>query len=87
VIPSLFAASVDRDLHDLLAATGLPVLVATGTEPGCILDTDSIVEYQSRIPGIEIVTIPGASHDLFRPDRLAYPRAVADFIARRAPGT
>ena len=62
-------------------------MVATGTEPGCILDTDSIVEYQSRIPGIEIVTIPGASHDLFRPDRLAYPRAVADFIARRAPGT
>jgi pimeloyl-ACP methyl ester carboxylesterase len=84
VIPSLFAASVDRDLHDSLAATGLPVLVATGTEQGCILDDDSIAEYRDRIPGVEVVTIAGASHDLFRPDRLAYPRAVADFIGRRA---
>lgn len=84
VIPSLFAASVDRDLHDPLAATGLPVLVATGTERGCILDDDSIVEYRDRIPDVEVVTIAGASHDLFRPDRLAYPRAVADFIGRRA---
>ena len=85
VIPSLFAASVDRDLHDALAATGLPVLVATGTEQGCILDDDSIAEYRERIPGVEVVTIAGASHDLFRPDRLAYPRVVADFIGRRAP--
>ncbi len=83
VIPSLFAASVDRDLHDDLAATGLPVLVATGTEQGCILDGDALDEYRDRIPGVEVVTITGASHDLFRPDRLAYPRAVADFIRRR----
>lgn len=87
VIPSLFAASVDRDLHDDLAATGLPVLVATGTEPGCILTDDTLTEYRSRIPGVEFVTIDGASHDLFRPDRLAYPRAVESFIARRAPST
>jgi non-heme chloroperoxidase len=87
VIPSLFAASVDRDLHDALAATGLPVLVATGTQPGCILDEDSIAEYRERIPGVELVRIDGAAHDLFRPDRGAYPRAVVEFIERRAPGT
>lgn len=82
VIPSLFAASVDRDLHDALAATGLPVLVATGTETGCLLDGAALAEYRERVPGVEFVTIDGASHDLFRPDRLAYPRAVADFIGR-----
>lgn len=86
VIRSLFAGSVDRDLHDALAATGLPVLVATGTEPGCILNAGTIGEYRTRNHGVEIVAIEGASHDLFRPDRLAYPRAVADFIGRRAPG-
>lgn len=86
VIPSLFAASRDRDLHDALAATGLPVLVATGTEPGCILDGSTIEEYRRRIPDVEAIAIEGASHDLFRPDRLAFPRAVSEFIARRTPG-
>jgi non-heme chloroperoxidase len=82
VIRSLFEASRDRDLLDDLAATGIPVLVATGTEKGCILDDDEVAEYRTRLPGVEIVTIDGASHDLFRPDRLAYPRAVDDFISR-----
>ncbi len=31
--------------------------------------------------------IDGSGHDLFRPDGLAYPRAVAGFITRRALGT
>ena len=87
VLPEMFAASADRDLADQLAATGLPVLVATGTEPGCLLSPESVQEYRDRVPGVEIVVIPGSSHDLFRPDRTAYPRAVREFIARRAPGT
>ncbi len=82
VLGSLFAASRDRDLLGDLAACGLPVLVATGTEPGCILDDDTVAEYRLRLPGVETVTIAGAAHDLFRPDRLAYPRAVADFVGR-----
>lgn len=82
VIPSLFEASVDRDLHDALADTGVPVLVATGTEPGCLLDGAGLAHYRDRVSGVELVTIEGAAHDLFRPDRLAYPRAVADFIDR-----
>jgi pimeloyl-ACP methyl ester carboxylesterase len=85
VARGLFRASVERDLTDRLAATGLPVLVATGTESGCLLDPGSIQAYRDRVPGIEMVVIPGAGHDLFRPDRLAYPRAVMDFIVRRAP--
>lgn len=86
VLPELFAASLDRDLLDELAATELPVLVATGTEPGCLLTTADVEEYRTRLPGVEIVTIEGAVHDLFRPDRLAYARAVSEFIERRTPG-
>ncbi len=87
VIREVLGASVDRDLFDELAATELPVLVATGTEPGCLLNASTLQEWRDRVAGVELVTIPGAAHDLFRPDRLAFPRAVHEFIARRLPGT
>lgn len=87
VIRELFARSRPREWWSELGATGLPVLVATGTEPGCMLDADRLARYRAEVPGVELVVLDGASHDLFRPDRLAYPRAVAEFIARRAPGT
>ena len=85
VVRELFGRSHDRDLFDPLAATGIPVLVATGTEPGCILTDETVQEWRNRVPGVEIVTISGASHDLFRPDRHAYPGAVTDFLARVTP--
>ena len=87
VVREVLGASVDRDLFDEVAATGLPVLVATGTEPGCLLDASTLQEWRDRVAGVELVTIPGAAHDLFRPDNLAYPRAVDEFIIRRAPGS
>ncbi len=78
---AVFRASQDRDLAPAIAASGVPVLVATGTEPGCLLDPTALEDYAARVPGVEVVVIPGAAHDLFRPDRLAYPRAVRDLIA------
>jgi non-heme chloroperoxidase len=84
VLPALFEASTRRDLAEDLAASGLPVLVAIGTEPGRLITADAVRDYQDRIPGVEVTVIEGASHDLFRPDRLAYARAVLDFINRRA---
>lgn len=81
------AASVQRDLSGEIAASGIPVLVATGTEPGCILNDEVLTWYRERIPEVETVIVPGAGHDLFRGDRFAYPNAVLEFIARRAPGT
>ena len=78
----LFRASRPRELYDELAATGLPLLVATGTEAGCMATADVIARYRATIPTVELTTIEGAAHDLFRPDRLAYPRAVAAFVAR-----
>jgi pimeloyl-ACP methyl ester carboxylesterase len=86
VVRQLFADSVERDLLGAVAATGLPVLLATGTEPGCLLDAAAIDEWRSEVPGVEVTVIDGAAHDLFRPDRLAYLRAVIAFIAARSPG-
>jgi non-heme chloroperoxidase len=83
VITELFKESENRDMFDALAATGLPVLLATGTKPDCILSPETVEEYRQRIPHVEIVTIEGSGHDLFRLDRLAYPRALKEFIQRR----
>ena len=86
VLEGIQAEGRDRPLWDDVAALGLPVLVARGAEGGIV--NDQVVEmYRQRIPGVEITTLPGSGHDLFRPDRLAYPRAVLDFINRRCPGS
>jgi non-heme chloroperoxidase len=82
VVEEVFGASVDRDLLGTLAETKIPVLIATGTEPGCMLTAENLEEFQRRIPGIDTVIVPGASHDLFRPDRFAYPKAVQAFQQR-----
>jgi pimeloyl-ACP methyl ester carboxylesterase len=76
VVAEVFGASIDRDLLGPLADSGIPTLVATGTEPRCMLTAENLDEFKRRIPAAQIITIPGASHDLFRPDRFAYPRAV-----------
>lgn len=86
VLEGIQAESVERSLWSTVAALALPVLVARG-ESGGLLDDAACDTYRRRVPGVEIVTIPGSGHDLFRPDRLAYPRAVLDFIARRTPET
>jgi non-heme chloroperoxidase len=84
VVAEVFGASIDRNLLGPLAASGVPVLVATGTELGCMLTEENLEEFKLRIPGVEVVIIPGASHDLFRPDRFAYPRAILAFHQRFA---
>jgi non-heme chloroperoxidase len=87
VLVELGRASRHRTLWSELGATGIPLLVAYGTEPGVLIEPGNVQQYRDHVPGVEIVVIRGSGHDLFRPDRLAYPRAVADFITRRAPGT
>ena len=75
-----------RELWSELAALQVPVLLARGSEGGMV-DDKGEARYLSSVPGAEVVTIAGAAHDLFRPSRTAYPHAVLEFIARRAPGT
>jgi hypothetical protein len=45
-----------------------------------------VAQYRSVRPDVDVVVVPDASHDIFRPDRLFYPKAVAEFIASRCPG-
>jgi non-heme chloroperoxidase len=86
VLDGIQGESQDRLLWDDVAALRIPVLTARGGAGGLV--TDQIAEtYRQSIPDVEIAVIPGSGHDLFRPDRLAYPRAVLDFISRRSPGT
>lgn len=85
-VEQVFAASEHRDLCGALAWCGVPVLVATGTLPGCLLGPEELEEFRRRVPRVEIAVVDGAAHDLFRPDRLAYSRAVSAFIERRTPG-
>ena len=57
-------------------------LVARGSEGGVIND-EVEARYRRSVPDIEVVTIGGSGHDLFRPSRTAYPSAVLDFVGRR----
>lgn len=79
-------ASRSRELWAELAAFDVPVLVARPTEGG-IVDDEREARYRDSVPGVEVVTIPGAGHDIFRYTRTAYPDAVLAFIASRCPGT
>lgn len=75
-----------RELWSDLAALKVPVLLARGTEGG-LVDDEGEARYLSSVPGTDVVIIDGAGHDIFRPSRTAFPRAVLEFIGRRAPGT
>jgi non-heme chloroperoxidase len=86
VLDELQRSSTTRALWDELAALPMPILLAYGDQPGSLVDDAALTRYRTAVPDIEIVRFEGSAHDLFRADRLAYPRAVADFIARRTPG-
>jgi pimeloyl-ACP methyl ester carboxylesterase len=86
VLERIQGDSRGREFWDDLAALGIPILVARGTDGGILTD-QHVERYRGAIPGVEVVVIPGAGHDLFRPERTAYPKAVLEFIARQAPGT
>jgi pimeloyl-ACP methyl ester carboxylesterase len=86
VLEGIQRDSVGRELWADLAALQVPVLVGRGADGG-VLNDQQVERYRSFVPDVEVSTIAGAGHDLFRPDRTAYPQAVLDFIARRAPGT
>ena len=84
VLEGIAGDSRGRDLWEGLASLDVPVLVARGGDGGMVTEEQAAL-YHDHIPGSEVVVIPGAGHDLFRPDRTAYPRAVLDFISRRVP--
>ncbi|HEY8525293.1 MAG TPA: alpha/beta hydrolase [Acidimicrobiales bacterium] len=83
VLEQVAAASRDRELWDDLAKLPGPLLVAQPGGAGGILTDELVDRYRRARPDVEVVVVPDAPHDLFRPDRLYYPKAVADFLARR----
>jgi non-heme chloroperoxidase len=82
VLEEVAAASVARDLWDVLATLRGPLLVARAGGPGSVLDDAAIDRYVAVRPDVELVVVPDAPHDVFRPDRLFYPRVVAAFLER-----
>jgi non-heme chloroperoxidase len=86
VVEQLTADSVGRDLGHVLAALPVPLLVAQPLGEQRVLTDEGVERYRAVRPDVEVVPVPGADHDIFRPDRLLYGRAVLDLIARRCPG-
>jgi pimeloyl-ACP methyl ester carboxylesterase len=86
VVEGVVGASRTRSLWDELVRLPVPLLVARGGGEGSLLDDEDVERYRAVRPDVEVVTVPDAPHDLFRPDRTWYPRAVLDLIARRCPG-
>ncbi len=82
VLEQIAAASVPRDLWDVLTTVRGPLLVARAGGPGSILDDEAVLRYLAIRPDAEIVVVPDAPHDVFRPDRLYFPRALAGFLDR-----
>ena len=88
VVEQVVADSVGRPLDDVLVALPVPLLVAQPLGDGQrVLHDDGVERYRRARPDVAVVPIPDADHDLFRPDRLRYGRAVVDHIRRRCPGT
>jgi pimeloyl-ACP methyl ester carboxylesterase len=83
VLAGIQTASRSREFWTELAALAVPVLVARGSEGG-VIDDERAAAYRRWVPGVEVVTIPGSSHDLFRPSRTAYPSVVLEFISRQS---
>ncbi|HEY2333327.1 MAG TPA: alpha/beta hydrolase [Acidimicrobiales bacterium] len=83
VIEGIQQTSRSRMLWDDVAALKVPVLFVRGTEQGAMGANDEVVDrYREAIPDVEVVSLEGVGHDLFRPERLAYPAAVVEFVSR-----
>ena len=86
VMEQVGADSSGRELWDELRRLPCPLLVARAGGRGGVLGDELVDRYRAARPDVEVVVVPDAPHDLFRRDRLFYPRAVAAFLARRCPG-
>jgi pimeloyl-ACP methyl ester carboxylesterase len=86
VLEQVAADSKPRELWDELAGMPCPLLVAQPGGTGGVLGDELVARYRAARPDVEVVVVPDAPHDLFRPDRLYYPKAVAGFLADRCPG-
>jgi len=68
--------AVGRQFWDELGAFEVPVLVVRGSQGGPLTEEDW-AKYAASVPGVALLTFEDSPHDIFRPDRLRYPRLVA----------
>jgi non-heme chloroperoxidase len=87
VLDELAAASRTRPLDDVVAGFRAPLLVAQPLVEQRVLDDEGVERWRRARPDVEVVAMPDAEHDIFRPDRLRYGRAVVEHLRRRCPGT
>jgi pimeloyl-ACP methyl ester carboxylesterase len=85
VLSQIALAARGRDLFDVVRALTCPLLIAQPLGEQRVLSDAAVERYRSARPDIEVVPVPGADHDIFRPDRLLFGRAVVDLIDRRCP--
>jgi pimeloyl-ACP methyl ester carboxylesterase len=86
VVEQTATASASRDLDHVLAALPVPLLVAQPLGERRVLTDQGVERYRAIRPDVEVVAVPDAEHDIFRPDRLLYGRAVVAHIERHCPG-
>jgi pimeloyl-ACP methyl ester carboxylesterase len=82
VLEGIVEQSEAREMWDRLRDLPCPLLVVVPGGTGGILTESDVDRYRAARPDVEVVVVPEAGHDVFRPDRLFYPRAVASFVAR-----
>jgi pimeloyl-ACP methyl ester carboxylesterase len=85
VLDGLAAESRARELWDRLPELRCPLLVARPGSGQGLVNDEVVARYRAARPDVEVIVVPDAPHDIFRPDRLFYPSAVAEFITRRCP--
>lgn len=82
VVEQVVAESRGRELWDRLTHLPCPLLVVRPGGRGGILTDEDIQRYRAVRPDVEVAVVPDAPHDLFRPDRLFFPKLISDFADR-----
>ena len=82
MLEEIAAASVPRELWGVLTTLRGPLLVARAGGSGSILDDEAVDRYLAVRPDAEMVVVPDAPHDVFRPDPLFFPKVVAAFAEK-----
>ena len=80
-LTGIVADAVGHLFWDELAALQVPTLVVRSSGRSPVTEDDWQL-YQAKLPHAEFVTFDDSPHDVFRPDRLRYPRLVRELADR-----
>jgi len=72
--------SVEVPLWDRLAELRCPILLIRGGRPSSLVPDEALERYQRSLPGLEVVTITSAGHDLWSRDQARFVEIVTAFL-------